>query len=340
MKKSIVVSIIVFVIALSFIGGISHAAEKVVTLELSSFMPATEKKQIMLQEFADEVGKRTSGRIKINMHPGATLTPPTQTFDSVEKEIIDLGFGPLGATGGRFPLLEVMELSLGLNSSYNASRLATELVKHFKPKETAKVKVIFMLSSPPVALETKRPVKTLEDLKGMKIRSMGGVTVKYITALGAVPVTISPSDAYDAFSKGVAEGAILPPDAVMSLKIGDILKYTTTLGRNTYVNSGYLVMNLNKWNSLPPDLQKIVDKVSDEYLEKMSKLWDWEEEESIRKLKAIGNAFSSLSRQEEEKWAKRLESLSQEYVKEKSEKGVPAADVLKFCQEWIKKNQK
>ena len=105
MKKSTVVSVIVFVIGLGFIGGISHAAEKVVTLEMSSFMPATEKKQMMLQEFADEVGKRTSGRIKINMHPGATLTPPTQTFDSVEKEIIDLGFGPLGATGGMEGLL-------------------------------------------------------------------------------------------------------------------------------------------------------------------------------------------------------------------------------------------
>jgi TRAP-type C4-dicarboxylate transport system substrate-binding protein len=293
----------------------------------------------MLQEWCDEVRKRTNGRVKVNLHPGATLTTPSQTYDSVVKEIIDIGFGPMGATTGRFPLMEVMDLPLGLKSGYKASMLSMELFKTFRPEELSDVKVLFMLSSPPAYLQTRNPIRNLEELNGTKLRAVGGTTTKVTAALGAVPLALDPTDVYDALSKRVADGAIVISDALCQLKWGEFLKYTTLNTRTSYVNSGYFVMNLNKWKSLSPDVQEIIDALSNEYLEKMSRLWDQKEKDAITTLKSQGHATFTLSPEEEERWVERVAPVYDEYVREKSAKGIPAADVLEFCRDWIKKNQ-
>jgi TRAP-type C4-dicarboxylate transport system substrate-binding protein len=293
----------------------------------------------MLQEWCDEVEKRTNGRVKVNLHPGATLTAASQTYESVVKEIIDIGFGPMGATTGRFPLMEVMDLPLGLKSASKSSRLSNELFKTFDPKELSDVKVLFMLSSPPAYLQTRNPVRNLEELKGTKLRAVGGTTTKVTAALGAVPLALGPTDVYDALSKGVADGAIVISDALAQLKWGEFLRYTTINTRTSYVNSGYFVMNLNKWKSLPPDVQEIIDALSIEYMNKMSKLWDQKEKDAIVTLKSEGHTTVTLTPEEEERWVERVAPVYDDYVKEKTAKGIPAVDVLKFCRDWVKKNQ-
>ena len=330
---------IVLLVSLSLIGGFACTPDKTVTLELSTFSPPTDRLTIMLQEWCDEVEKRTDGRVKVNLHPGATLTAPAQTYDSVVKEIIDIGFGPIGATTGRFPLMEVMDLPLGLKSAYKSSMLSMELFKSFKPKELSDVKVLFMLSSPPAYLQTRNPIRNLEELKGTKLRAVGGTTNKVTAALGAVPLALGPTDVYDALSKGIADGAIVISDALCQLKWGEFLKYTTLNTRTSYVNSGYFVMNLRKWKSFPPDVQKIINDLSKEYQEKMSKLWDQKEKDAIVTLKSEGHTTFTLSPEEEERWVERVAPVYDEYVQEKTAKGIPAADVLKFCRDWVKKNK-
>lgn len=339
MKRKNTVGVIALLASLSLIGGFACAPDKTVTLELSTFAPPMDRLTIMLQEWCDEVGKRTNGRVKVNLHPGGTLTAPSQTYDSVVKEIIDIGYGPMGATTGRFPLMEVMDLPLGLKSGYKASMLSMDLFKTFKPKELSDVKILFMLSSPPAHLQTRSPIRNLEELKGTKLRAIGGTTTKVTAALGAVPLALGPTDVYDALSKGVADGAIVISDALAQLKWGEFLKYTTLNTRTSYVNNGYFVMNLNKWKSLPPDVQEVIDGLSKEYLEKMSKLWDQKEKDAIVALKSKGHTTFTLSPEEEERWVERVAPVYDEYVKEKTARGIPAADVLKFCRDWIKKNQ-
>jgi len=339
MRKSIVVGIMVLLMCIGFIGSV-QSAEKVITMELSSFMGTADKLHTMLQEWADEVGKRTNGRVKINIHPGATLTPPAQTYDSVVNEVIDMGYGPLQVTTGRFPLMEVMDLPLGLKSGYNGTLLINALLKQFKPKELSNVKVLWLNASPPAYLQTRKPVRNLDDLKGLKLRSIGGTTTKVVAALGAIPVALAPTDVYDALAKGVADGAIVLSDALTTMKWGDSLKYTTLNTRTSYTNNGYLVMNLNRWKSLPPDIQQIMDKLSDEYMAKLAKLWDQKDLDAIATLKAAGHTTITLSAAEEEKWVQKLAPVYDEYVKDKTAKGLPAAAALKFCRDWVKNNQK
>lgn len=316
-----------------------QAADKPVVLEFSSFLPANEKLSLALQEWGRELEKRTDGRVKVNYHPGGTLTPPPQTYDSVVKEIIDVGFGPLGASSGRFPLMEVMDLPLGLNSSYSATMLSNAIVERFHPKELSDVKVLFMLSSPPAYIQSRKSVRSLDELQGMKLRALGGTTVKVIQALGAVPVSIPPTDVYDALSKGVIEGAPVISDALVALKWEDSLKYTTLNLRTSYANNGYFVMNRKRFEAFPADVKKAVDDLSREYVVRMSRLWDEKEAEAVAALKAKGHTTIALSADEEAKWVRRLEPVYDAYVKEKSARGLPAADALAFARDWVARNQ-
>lgn len=340
MKKGIAIVITVLLMCLGVIGNGVCAADKVVTLEASTFISATDPLYTLFQEWSDEVGKRTNGRIKVNLHPGGTMVPPAQTFDSVVNKIIDVGHAGTNVNPGRFPVLQVMDLPLHHTSAYAASTLAMELVKSFKPKEFSSVKVLFMLSGPPNYIMTKKPIRTLEQLKGTKLRVLGPAQVDFAKALGAVPVVIGPTDVYDALSKGVAEGVISDVVALYTFKFGDILKNITELGENSLLMTGFIVMNLDRWNSLPPDVKQIIDKLSLEYMEKISKLWDKRKQEAYDRAKSEGYTFIKLSNEEQAKWTKSVAPILDQYVKSVSEKGVPGADVLKFCQDWIKKNQK
>ena len=339
MKRNIAVLVgLLFVVG--FFVGLSYAAEKVVTLEFSSLPPAQDKLSLTLREFGKEMETKTNGRLKVNFHPGSALTPPQQTYDSVLKGVIDIGEATLGLTVGRFPLMEVMDLPSGIINSANMTKMVNEFYKKFKPKEFDGVKVLFFTMPGQQYFRTKKPVRKLEDLKGMKIRVAGGSIVNVVKALGAAPVVLPPADTYDALSKGVVDGALYPWMAVQLLNLYEILDYTTLNYSTSVAAAGFVVMNKSKWDSFSPDIQKIIDQLSEEYAVKMSTVWDEKDEESIKLATTKKHQIITLSKEEDERWHKQVTPVYDAYVKEKGAKGLPAAEALAWVREWVKKNQK
>jgi TRAP-type transport system periplasmic protein len=339
MKRFIVLSLCVLVVG-SFMARFSLAADKVVTLQFSSFFPPSDRLSLALKDFGKDIETKTNGRVKVDFFPGGTLTPPNQTYDGVLKDIVDMGESSFAITPGRFPAMEVLDLPSGAKNSVNMTKMANEFYKKFKPKELDAVKVLFLTAPSPQYFHTKKPVRKLEDLKGMKVRCAGGAVVNLVKALGAVPVVMPASDVYDALSKGVMEGVVVPWAAVGQFKFYEVVNYTT-VNRLTSVSSvGYIVMNKSKWDSLPPDVQKIIEQLGDEYAGKMAVIWDEKDAESIKAAAAYKHQTINLSDAEEERWAKEAAPLYDAYIKEKGAKGVPAADEVAWIRDWMKKNQK
>lgn len=339
MKKSAVGIVVLSFLCLVLSTVPSHGAEKVIALEFANFLPPQNPLSVGMAEYAKEAEKRTNGQVKITVHPGQTLTPMPQTFDSVINEIADMGFASLDINPGRFPLMEVLSLPYGVKNAHLMTQLSNALYKKFKPKELDDVKVMFLLTHGPGIVHTKKPVKKLEDLQGLKIRCPGGFITTMVKALGAVPLVIPPPDTYDALKRGIADGVVATPDALLFLKFGEVLPYTTENYRTAYESTGYVIMNKNKWNSLPPDVQKTMDALSEEYAEKLSRLWDEMDQTSIKQYATSGRTVFRLSAEEEERWYQKILPLYDSYVKEKSAKGLPAAEALKFCREWAKAHQ-
>jgi TRAP-type transport system periplasmic protein len=315
------------------------SAERTVTkLAFSCILPAHDKLSVMLQEWGRDLEQRSNGRIQTNLYPGGILTPAPQMYDSVITGIADIGFGPMGVTPGRFPLTEVMEQPLGIKNASGMTRLSNDFFHAFHPKEFDRVKMLFFMSSSPGLLHTKRPVRCLEDLKGMKIRCLGGNAAKVLKALGAVPIVIPTGDTYDALRKGIVDGVVAAWDSLETLKWGEILPYTTVSYYGAVGAPGFVVMNKAKWDSLPADLQEIINRMSLEYAEKLSKLWDAKDQNTIEKWKAKNHQSIFLNQEEERRWEKAVTPLYRAFVDEKSAKGLPARAALQFCRDWAAKN--
>ena len=329
------------VLCLFFIGVfyVTPSAFGQTKLNYSIFFPAPHKNSVLAAEWGKEIEKRTSGKVQITMFYGGTLTPADKCYDGVVKGLSDIGFSVLAYTRGKFPLTEVVDLPLGSRSGLASTRLINEYYKKFKPKELDEVKVMYLHGHGPGILHTKAAVNKLEDLKGRKIRCTG-LAAKISTHLGATPVAMTMGETYDALSRGVVDGSMAPYEALQGWKWGEVVKFTTEDWGAAYSSGMFVVMNKDKWNALPPDIQQIIEKVNEEYVEKQGNLWDEIDKAGRDYTISRGNKIISLSQDENWKWTKAMEPILDEYVKNMKEKGLPGEETLKFCLETLYKLQK
>ena len=332
---------LVLFLSVCFMGYPGHSAgQKVISLNYSNFFPAPHKHSITAEQWCREIEKRTNGSVKIAYFPGGTLTPAAQIYDGVVKGISDIGFSCFAYTRGKFPLTEVIDLPLGYKNGITPTRMINEYYKKFKPKELDEVKILYLHAHGPGLLHTKaKPVHKLEDVKGMKIRATG-LASKIVMALGAAPVGTTMPETYDALRTGVADGAMAPMEALWGFKWGEVVNYTTLSYPTGYSTGMFIVMNKGKWNSLPPDIQKVFDEVSAEWIEKQGNVWDEIEKEGKDFILKKGNKIIPLSKEEEARWAAAVRPLLDEYVKNMKAKGLPGDKALKFCLDYLKANQK
>jgi len=308
---------------------------KPVDLYYSNVFPAPHKICVLNVEWGKEIEKRTNGRVKVTMFPGGTLTPGDKCYDGVVKGLSHLGHSVFSYTIGKFPLTEVIDLPLGYRSGLAATKLVNEYYSKFKPKELDEVKVMYLHAYGPGLIHTRKPVNKLEDLKGMKIRATGTVS-RIVQALGATPVAMPMPDTYDALSRGVVEGVVCPIEALEGWKLGEVVKFTTQ--NFIAANSGamFVVMNKDSWNSLSSDIQKVIEKVNEEWIVKQGGLWDEIDKSGAEFVNKRGHKMISLPQEEQERWAKAVRPLLDDYVNRMKAKGLPGEEVLKFCLDRLK----
>ncbi len=314
-------------------------SQEVTKLKFATFAPPGQKSSLPMSEWCKEVEKRTQGRVKIDYYPGGTLTQGPWLYDAVRQGITDVGHCLLAYTRGTFPLTEVIDLPLGCKSGYMATRLMNAYYKKMKPKEFDELKMFWMHGMGPTVIHTQKPVHQLEDLKGMKIRTTG-LGEKIITALGGVAVSMPMAETYDALQKGVVEGVLCPVEALFGWRLGEVVKYTTESYGASTTNCNAIVMSKKKWDSLPPDIQQIIDKISEEWIDYNGKSWDQVDQEGRDYTVKRGNKIISLSPKENARWAEKVKPLLNDYVNSMKTKGLPGAEALQFCTDYIKANQK
>jgi TRAP-type transport system periplasmic protein len=313
----------------------SYAQEKAITLNFANFFPPENRISLFIVQWCKEVEKRTNGRVKVTPFSGGTLAPPAQTYAAVIKGIADIGVSFMGYSLGRFPLSEVIDLPLGYKSGYVGTKLANEYYKKFKPKEFDEVKALFLHTSPPHLLFTKKPVSNLEELKGLKIRSNSPI----VKPLGAVPVGMPMSEAYDALSKGVVQGIIGPYEPMKGFNLAGVVTHSTEYG-SAFVGSAFVVMNKGRWNAFPADIQKIIEEMDVEYIEKLGRVWDESDQEGKDFFIQKGGKVIVLSKAENDRWAERVRPVLDDYVRDMKSKGLPGDEALKFCIDYLKTHQK
>jgi len=217
-----------------------------------------------LQPWVKKVEEAAKGRLKIDVYYSQTLAKGPDIWNAVKSGIADIGWCFHGYWPGMTPLSDVITLpSLPFMKAEKGSEVLWKLYERFPEiqNEYKDVKVLMLWTSHPYFLiTTKKQVKKLEDLRGMKIRVTGGPPTDQMKALGAVPMLIPMPENYIALQKGVIDGMGTPWEAIHGFRLYEVVKYYTIVPLSAVYFS--MSMNKQKWESLPKDIQDAIMSVS------------------------------------------------------------------------------
>jgi TRAP-type C4-dicarboxylate transport system substrate-binding protein len=146
-------------------------------------------------------------------------------------------------------------------------------------------------------------------------------------------------ETYDALRRGVVEGSMAPLEALEGWKWGEVVKYTSESFGAAYSTGFFVVMNKEKWNALPPEVQKVIEQVNKEWIEKTGRLWEAIDKSGREYTLKRGNEIILLPKEEDERWARAVRPILDDYVASMKEKGLPGEEALKFCVTQLKKLQ-
>lgn len=292
----------------------AKAPEPVKQMELtfSIFLPPKHAQAQAAINWAKEIEKRTNNEVKITIFAGGTLTKGPEVYNGVVNGISDIGFSCFAYSKGRFPIMSAIDLPMGYLNGKVASKVANDFAQKYALAELKDVKLLYVHGHGPGLLHSQKPVKKLEDLKGMKIRSTG-FSAKVVTALGGVPVAMGQGGTYEALKTGVVEATIAPIEVLKGWKQAEVIKYTTECSAVGYTTAMYIVMNRAKWNSLSPDLQKIFEQVSEQWVAVHGAEWDVADDAGRAFTLERGNQIIPLSDEENAKWAAASQPVIADY---------------------------
>lgn len=331
-----IIRIALAVLLLGVVSGISAAWAGPTQLTYSIFFPPNHGQKKAADTWAKEVERRTQGQVKIQIFAGGSLTQADQCYDGVVKGISDMCMSAFAYTRGRFPVMEALDLPLGYPNGRTATRVANEFYQKLKPAELNQVKVLYLHAHGPGLLHTVKPVRSLEDLKGMKIRATG-FSAKVMKALGAIPVAMPQGSTYESLQKGVVEGTIGPIEVLKGWKQAEVIKNTTECRDVGYTTAMFVVMNLKKWNSLPVNVRKVFEDVSAQWIDVHGKAWDDTDAEGRAYSLGLGNKIIPLSKAESLRWRKAVNPVIDEYVNTVKASGVSGRQVVQEAETMIKK---
>lgn len=241
------------------------ASAQTVTLKVHHFLPAGSAAQKMfIQPWCDKIAKDSGDKLKCQIYPSMQLggTPP-QLFDQVKDGVVDVIWTLPGYTAGRFPVIEAFELPFMMQSPETTSKALWDYVQQNDQAEFKDVHPIaFHVHGDGVFHMTKQPIKTMADLKGLKLRAPTRQTNKLLAALGATPVAMPVPAVSEALAKSVIDGALVPYEVVPAVKIQDLAKFHSETDPSEpaiYTATFVFAMNKAKYDGLSPELKKVID---------------------------------------------------------------------------------
>ena len=315
----------------------AHSAD-VVNLKIANFFPPPSKQSKLTEEFGKDLETRSHGKIKVQYFAGGSLLKAPATYNGIESGITDIGYAHVYYSPGRFPVSEGIGLPLGTPSGYVGAHVAWDFYAQFRPKEWDNVKLLALHGNAPSMVISKKPVRTLDDLKGLNIRAPG-VPGEIIKALGGTPTPTPMIEVYDALAKGVNDGVYAPYETLKTFRFAEVAKYVTVSWQTGNPFPFYLAMNKRKYNSLPPDLKELLDVLSGEYQERFGLMWNEIELAGKAFGAEKGVEFIELSDQEAARWVDAVESVVSDYVKTMVGKGFAESEVrgwISFMRDRIK----
>jgi TRAP-type transport system periplasmic protein len=312
------------------------APAKPIELSLSFWGNIDEPIGKIVNEYSTEINQRTNGGVKITIYWGGSLSSGPQAYEGVVGGLSHMALVMYPYNPGRFPLIMAWTLPLPVASTRAATQIFNESVEKFKPKEMADTKLMYFTStSAAYPMSVKKPLRTIGDFKGLKIRTLGNMAL-YLKDLGATPVSMPIGDLYSALDKGVVDATLNNTHVLDAWKFADVVKYLTPwvwkMGGAWGVH-----MNTKVWNSLSPDVQKIFEEANKKYLWKQVEYIDADDKVGTEVGLKKGMQIIQETPELRNDLRKHAQPSYDRYVAEMKSKGLPGREfmdfLLKRCEE-------
>lgn len=279
-----------------------------------------------IKPWIKSIEEQTAGKVKIIYYPANTLVPQKDGYDSTVSGMVDILF-EAALWSNRFPEFEIMSLPFLAPGAEAAGLMISGVMEKFPQirdrfKDT---KFLWVSGSASGELTTaKAQVKSLKDLNGLRIIGFTAVMMDAIKALGANPIELPPPDIYMALQRNTADGVLFPIAPIKAMKISDVAKFHTIVNFNTGVF--YAVMNKDKFKTLPPDVQKIIEETTGEKMTRtVGQVLDNGSAQDAKWLKENGHTFFVLPASERELWIEKNKPVIESNLAKYHSKGIANA---------------
>ncbi len=322
-------------------------AQQTATLKCHTFMAPTSNVWVnMHKAWMDKVVKDSGGRIKFEAYPAMQLGgTPVQLYDQARDGVVDVVWTLPGNTAGRFPRVEVFQLPFIMSNAEATSKAYWEYVQTMAPDEFKETQVLALQVHGPGVIHTvDRPVRAVADMRGLKLRAPTRQVNKLLAALGATPVGMPLPQIPDALSKGTINGCVIPWEVVPSVKVNELTKFHAEFdpaGGSLYTTTFVMCMNKAKYDSLPPDLKKVIDANSgmatSGWLGKTQQAGD----AAGRKAASDrGNTIFTVPPAEAQEFRRRSRQIEVEWVEDMGKRGFDGRKLLDTARTLIDKHTK
>jgi TRAP-type C4-dicarboxylate transport system substrate-binding protein len=250
--------------------------------------------------------------------------------------VADIGFDQPSYSKGRFPTIEIMEQPWGYPNVIVAQKTTIDVFNKFKPQELSGVHTWIVTSFGHPVLATNKAVRTLSDLKPLKIRGTGNMATM-IEGLGAAAVSMPIFEVYDALNKGTIDGTLVGPETLSMYKFTEVAKYCTDVSfiAPNMVSMSYI--NLDTWNSLPPDIQKVFNDITVKYDDIMGQEIENYSVSAFDYAREHNMEVITINPAEQVQWQTAMKALTTKFVADKQGTLSNAQEVATYIQDCIKK---
>ena len=326
---------------------LSGIAQQAVTLKFHTFMsPQSNVWLTMHKPWMEKVEKESGGRIKFEGYPAMQLGgTPVQLYDQAKDGVVDVVWTLPGNTAGRFPRVEVFELPFMMNNAEATSKACWEYFQTVASDEFKDTHVIAVhVHGPGVIHTADKAVKSIADMRGMKLRGPTRQVTKLLAVLGATPVGMPLPGIPDALSKGTINGCVIPWEVVPSVKVNELTRFHAefdSAGGSLYTTTFVMAMNKAKYNSLAPDLKKVIDNNSGMPMSAfLGKTQQGNDGIGRKSASDRGNTIYTISANEAQDFRRNARTVELEWVQDATKKGFDGKKLLETAKALIEKHGK
>jgi TRAP-type transport system periplasmic protein len=317
-----------------------YAQAPQLTLKLHHFLaPVSNGHAKLLAPWAKQVEADSGGRMRIDIYPAMQLGgAPPQLYDQARDGVVDIIWHLLGSSPGRFPGIEVFELPfVASRRGVTNAKAVQEFYETYLRSEFAEVHPICVWAHDGGVIHANRPVRRLEDLRGLKLRSPTRQAGEALRALGATPIGMPVPQVPEALAQRVLDGAVIPWEIIPALHDHTEIPGSPTFYTATFV----LAVNKQRYESLPAELKAAIDKNSGQVAATMAgAMWDNEAVTVSEIVRKRGNSIITLDEDEKARWRKATEPVIETWIQQVKERGLDGRKLLEAAGALIVKYDK